>query len=74
MRAARLTIPTTGKKAPPLSPELVAIKLAVDAADSRTDPSIIIFGASTVEARLKAVVEGAVKEGWKWTKVSDAKN
>ena len=61
MRAARLTIPATGKKAPPLSPELVAIKLAVDAADSRTDPSIIIFGASTVEARLKAVVVGAAK-------------
>ena len=71
MRAARLTIPATGKKAPPLSPELVAIKLAVDAADSRTDPSIIIFGASTVEARLKAVVEGAAKEGRKWTKVSN---
>lgn len=61
MRAARLTIPATGKKAPPLASELVAIKLAVDAADSRTDPSIIIFGASTVEARLKAVVVYVVK-------------
>jgi len=56
MRAARLTIPATGKKAPPFSAEFVAIKLAVDAADSKIDPSIIIFGASTVEARLKAVV------------------
>ena len=64
MRAARLTIPATGKKAPPLSPELVAIKLAVDAADSRTDPSIIIFGASTVEARLKAVEVGVVDRMW----------
>jgi hypothetical protein len=61
MRAARLIIPATGKKSPALSPELVAIKLAVDAAESRTDPSIIIFGASTVEARLKAVTVGAVR-------------
>lgn len=44
-----------------MSPELVAIKLAVEAADSKTDPSTIIFGASTVEARLKAI--GLVKEG-----------
>lgn len=65
MRAARLTIPATGKKAPPLASELVAIKLAVDAADSRTDPSIIIFGASTVEARLKAVVVYVVKNARK---------
>ncbi len=61
MRPARETIPITGKKAPPLSPELVAIKLAVEAADSKMDPSTIIFGASTVEARLKAI--SLVKEG-----------
>ena len=38
-----------------MASELVAIKLAVLAADSKTDPSTIILGASTVEARLKAV-------------------
>jgi len=46
-----------------LASELVAIKLAVCTAESRTDPSIIIFGASTVEARLKATawLAGATK-------------
>ena len=45
MSAARETIPATGKKKPPFSPEDVAMRLAVLAADSMTEPSMIMLGA-----------------------------
>lgn len=49
MRAARETIPATGKKAPPLSPLEVAMRLAALAADSMTDPSTNMLGAVGAE-------------------------
>lgn len=57
MSAARDTIPATGQKAPPKSPELVATMLDVEATDSMTDPSIIILGAWGEVRPLKAARE-----------------
>ena len=51
MSAARETIPTTGKKNPPFSPADVAMRLAVLAADSMTDPSTIMLGTAVGTVR-----------------------
>ena len=63
MRPAREMMPTTGKKAPPLSPLLVAMRLALLAADSRMDPSIIMLGAVWAE-RVDAVDWVREQRGW----------
>ncbi len=49
MSPARETIPATGKKNPPFSPADVAMRLAVLAADSMTDPSMIMLGTTGAE-------------------------
>lgn len=54
MRAAIDTIPATGQNAPPKSLLAVAMRLALVAADSMTDPSIIILGAWEAALRPKA--------------------
>ena len=58
MSPARETIPATGKKKPPFSPADVAMRLAVLAADSMTDPSMIMLGTIGVVRPDMAVVYG----------------
>ena len=61
MRAAIETIPATGQNAPPKSLLEVAMRFALAAADSMTDPSIIILGAWGAALRPKAEdVDGAM--------------
>ena len=52
------TIPATGQKAPPKSVLEVAMRLALVATDSMTDPSTIIFGAWGVARPEKAKAKG----------------
>jgi hypothetical protein len=62
IRPARETIPATGKKNPPFSPADVAMRLAVLAADSMTDPSMIMLGTTgAVRPDMAVVVD--VNEG-----------
>ena len=61
IRPARETIPATGKKNPPFSPADVAMRLAVLAADSMTDPSMIMLGTTGAVRPDMAVVD--VNEG-----------
>lgn len=56
IRPAREIIPATGKKSPPLSAMLVAIRLALLAEDSMMEASIIMLGAWA--ARVLAVYRG----------------
>ena len=55
-------MPATGKKAPPLSALVVAMRLAVLAADSMMDPSIIMLGAEAA-VRPEAVWVGSGGRG-----------
>lgn len=65
MSAARETIPTTGKKNPPFSPDDVAMRLAVLAADSMTDPSMIMLGTTgAVRPDMAASVGGTMRAGY----------
>jgi len=56
MRAARERRPAAGKNMPPLSLAETAMRLAVLAADSRTEPSTNMLGA-VVEVRPDMAVE-----------------
>lgn len=64
MRAARETMPATGKKNPPFSPADVAMRFAVLAADSMTEPSMIMLVAIG-EVR-PDMADKLCFRGWRW--------
>lgn len=63
MKAAIAPIPIIGKKAPPKSSELVAIRLAFDAISDNCALSNIICGASTFGAKAGRVTVEQKEEG-----------